>query len=132
MDGTAKKSLVNHTTAGPSLKKTLGVAAMAASLGVALGVPVSDVLAADQRFATTPDAAPGKALTSEQLKMSKQDKFSTQIKDKQSTQIKDAQSAQFKDKQSVQIKDKQSAQIKDKQSAQIKIDSAAQQKGMLK
>ncbi|MGE5385531.1 MAG: hypothetical protein ACM3SV_06550 [Betaproteobacteria bacterium] len=130
MEKSAKKLLVDQP-ASPSLRKTLGVAAMAASLGAALGVPVGDVLAADQRLNTPADAA-GKNLTSEQLKMSNQGKFSQQFKENQSGQIKGAQSSQFKDKQSMQFKDKQSAQFKDKQSTQIKIDRAAQQKAILK
>jgi len=84
---------------GRSLKKNLAIAAVAASLGVSLGVPVGDVFAAGK-----PNSPPG---------YSRQDKQATQIKDKQSNQIK-RQSSQIKDRQSSQIKDKQ------KQSSQMK------------
>ncbi len=101
---------------GVSFKKNLAVAAIAASLGVSLGVPVSDVLAAGEKLSSPPG-------------YSRQDKFnqSSQIKDRQSSQIKyQGQSSQFKDRQSTQIKDRQSTQMKLKESTQMKINAPKQ------
>jgi len=76
MESTKPKS------AGRSLKKNLAVATMAASLGVSLGVPVADVLAANERLDSPPALSrqdkDNNAL--EQKKVSNQGKFSNQIK----------------------------------------------------
>jgi hypothetical protein len=76
-------------TVGHSLKKHLAVATVAASLGVALGVNVGEVLAAETQLSSPPNA------------VSRQDKWnvSNQHKDtiqKQSTQQKINQSNQSK------------------------------------
>ena len=77
---------------GRSLKKNLAIAAVAASLGVSLGVPVKDVLAVEEQLASQPEYSAiqdKQNISSEQLKenslqqklKSKQDKLkSTQDK----------------------------------------------------
>lgn len=84
-----------HKPSGRSLKKNLAIATVAASLGMSLGVPVCDVLAAGDKLNGPPA-------------YSRQDKFkaSSQIKDKRSSQVKIKQSSQIKDAQ------KQSSQMK--------------------
>ncbi len=74
-----------------SLSKILTIAAMAASLGVSLGVPVGDALAVDQKLSSPPDAYSSQHKDSVQ---SEQMKDSTQVKT--SVQGKFAPSSQFK------------------------------------
>jgi Na+/glutamate symporter len=71
-----------HKPAGRSLKKNLAVATMAASLGVSLGVPVADVLAANERLDSPPALSrqDKDKIVSDQKKVSNQGKFSNQIK----------------------------------------------------
>jgi len=92
MDATANKHVAaKQQPAPPSLKKNLAVAAMAASLGVALGVPVGDVLAANTELQSppTPISRQDKdRVTSEQSKLSTQSKLSNQMKQGQSSQLK--------------------------------------------
>jgi len=75
-----------------SLKKSLTLAAVAASLGVSLGVPVADVLAANVKLESPPTPVSRQDkhnVSSEQLKYSNQLKQSNQLK---------VESSQFKDK----------------------------------
>jgi hypothetical protein len=77
--------------ANHSLKKSLVIATVAASLGMALGVNVGDVLAADLRM----DSPPPSALSRQDKDLvSKQHKDATQLQ--QSTQQKVNQSKQLK------------------------------------
>lgn len=71
-----------HKPASRSLKKNLAVATMAASLGVSLGVPVADVLAANERLNLPPALSRQDKdnIAVEQKKISNQGKFSNQIK----------------------------------------------------
>lgn len=82
----------NHAQpASGTLKKSLAVATVAASLGIALGVNVGDVLAADLRL----DSPPPNALSRQDKDViSKQHKDTTQLQ--QSTQQKINQSKQIK------------------------------------
>ncbi len=79
-----KNQQEQHETAtvGQSLKKHLAVATVAASLGVALGVNVAEVLAAETQLSSPPNA------------VSRQDKDT--IQQQQSTQQKINQSKQSK------------------------------------
>ena len=80
-----------HPSTG-SLKKSLTLAAVAASLGVSLGVPVADVLAANVKLESPPTPVSRQDkhnVSSEQLKYSNQLKQSNQLK---------IESSQFKDK----------------------------------
>lgn len=87
------------STVGHSLKKHLAVATVAASLGVALGVNVGDVLAAETQLSSPPNA------------VSRQDKWNVSNQHKDTIQ-----------QQSTQQKINQSNQSK-----QIKIDNQAPQ-----
>ena len=71
-----------HKPTGRSLKKNLAVATVAASLGVSLGVPVADVLAANERLSSPPTLSrqDKDTIVSEQMKVSNQGKLSNQIK----------------------------------------------------
>lgn len=87
------------STVGHALKKHLAVATVAASLGVALGVNVGDVLAAETQLSSPPNA------------VSRQDKWNVSNQHKDTIQ-----------QQSTQQKINQSNQSK-----QIKIDNQAPQ-----
>ena len=92
MEETRKQPLQNDPpVSGRSLKKDLAVAAMAASLGISLGVPVSDVLAATESMSSPPTLVSRQdkhKAASAQTKLSTQSKLSTQVKQPQSSQIK--------------------------------------------
>ncbi len=120
---------------GNSFRKNLAVATVAASLGVSLGVPVGEVLAAGNNLGNPPGYSrqDKQNVASESMK-------SNQYKFRQSGQFKDTQrqSSQFKGsqntRQSSQMKintPKQASQIKintPKQSSQIKLNSQGSQK----
>ena len=78
------------STAHRSLKKSLALATVAASLGMALGVNVADVLAAEKQLSSPPNA------------LSRQDKDIVVKQHKDTTQIQ--QSTQQKLNQSKQMK----------------------------
>lgn len=74
---------------GHSLTKNLAVATVAASLGIALGVNVGDVLAAEKRLDSPPNISrQDKDMVSKQLKDTNQVQQSTQQKVNQSKQTK--------------------------------------------
>lgn len=98
MDGTNNNQ--NDKAAPPaqrSLKKSLALATVAASLGLALGVNVADVLAAEKQLSSPPNALSrqDKWIVVEQHKDATKVQQSTQQKINQSKQIKiDAQTPQ--------------------------------------
>ena len=72
MESTSQKQTPNDKkNAGHSLKKKLAIATMAASLGVSLGVPVADVMAADANLQNPPGVTlqGQQNVASEQLKI---------------------------------------------------------------
>ncbi len=110
---TEDKSLKDQKASGGSFKKNLAVATIAASLGVSLGVPVGEVLAAGNNLSSPPGYS----------RQDKQNAASTSMK---SNQLKFKQSGQIKDAQ----KQKQSTQMKinaPKQSSQVKLNTQGKQ-----
>lgn len=106
METTQKQQMdKDRKAANQSLKKSLAIATVAASLGIALGVNVADALAVDVQVGSPP------------IPTSRQDKdlISRQDKDLISKQIKDANQIQ------------QTMPQTSTQSKQIKIDSQAPQ-----
>lgn len=91
MDGTKNNRTSKETQAVPgSLKKSLALATVAASLGMALGVNVADVLAVEKELSSPPKT------------LSRQDKDIVVKQHKEPTQIQ--QSTQQKVNQSKQMK----------------------------
>jgi hypothetical protein len=80
----------NETPSDCSLNKKLAIAAIAASLGVSLGVPVGDVVAAGEKMDSPPSYSRQHkdSVASGQIKSSKQVKLKNQVSQKQSSQIK--------------------------------------------
>ncbi len=89
MERTTEK---NHELkrSGSSLSKNLAVAAVAASLGVSLGVAVEDVLAAEPKLNAVPAASNQHKdkISSKQIKLTTQPNVSNQGKFHNSKQIK--------------------------------------------
>ena len=81
-----KQSTNGEKTSSRLFKKNLAVATMVASLGVSLGVPVSDALADNERMSSPPGYSrqDNQDVASEQMKFSNQTKISNQAKWKSS------------------------------------------------
>lgn len=106
-----------------ALGKTLAIATMAASLGMSLGVPVGDVLAADEKL-DNPSAISHQdkhTMASKQLKISPQSKLSGQVK--LSTQSKLPEQSRVSNQFKFSNQSKLSKQGK-VESSQLKIDSS--------
>jgi len=102
-----KQSTNEKKKSDHSVRKYLAVATMAASMGLSLGVPVGDVLAANERMSSPPDysVSDKKNVSSEKMKSSVQ---SNQVKLKSNREKLESnqgklESKQFKFKQGQKV-----------------------------
>ncbi len=121
--GKPHQEMKDEKQSAAALGKTLAIATMAASLGMSLGVPVGDVLAADEKL-DNPSAISHQdkhTMASKQLKISPQSKLSGQVK--LSTQSKLPEQSRVSNQFKFSNQSKLSKQGK-VESSQLKIDSS--------